>query len=182
MWRKLLKIINQLVTSVLFIVLFTTLFLLISSKISGEEANLFGYQVKTVLSGSMEPEMQTGSIILIETRGDTTEFQKNDIITFITEEHIPVTHRITEVINGGEQYMTKGDANDGPDLHPVHAENIIGTYTGVTIPYVGYVLSFATSKQGAALLLIVPGILLLLNSFIIIWRVAQYAASQKQET
>ena len=182
MWRKLLKIINQLVTSVLFIVLFTTLFLLISSKISGEDVNLFGYQVKTVLSGSMEPEMQTGSIIVIETGGDTTEFQKNDIITFITEEHIPVTHRITEVINGGEQYMTKGDANDGPDLHPVHAENIIGTYTGVTIPYVGYVLSFATSKQGAALLLIVPGILLLFHSFIIIWRVAQYAASQKQET
>lgn len=181
MWRKLLKIINQLVTSLLFITLLFTLFLVISSKVTGKDANLFGYQIKTVLSGSMEPEMETGSIIFIETVGDTTRFQENDVITFLTEENIPVTHRITEVIDSGEQYITKGDANEAADSQPVLAENIVGTYTGITIPYAGYILSFATSKQGAALLLIVPGILLLINSFIIIWRVAQYAQNDAQK-
>ncbi|MEI3611376.1 signal peptidase I SipW [Pseudogracilibacillus sp. SO30301A] len=181
MWRKLLKIINQLVTTLLTITLLITLFLVISSKITGKDANLFGYQIKTVLSGSMEPEMETGSIIFIETEGDTTQFQENDVITFLTEENTTVTHRITEVIEGGEQYMTKGDANEAVDPQPVFAENIVGTYTGISIPYAGYVLSFATSKQGAALLLIVPGILLLINSFIIIWRVVQYVQNDKQK-
>lgn len=172
---------NHLVTTILVIVLCFTLYLVITSKTSGENANLFGYQIKTVLSGSMEPDIKTGSIILIEVGGDMTRFQEDDVITYITEEEILVTHRVTEIQNGGKQFITKGDANDGVDINPVLAENIVGKYVGITIPFVGYIMSFATSKQGVALLLIAPGVLLILRSFFILWNVVRYTDQIKHQ-
>ena len=57
-------------------------------------------------------------------------------------------------------YETKGDNNNGPDLEPVLAENVIGKYADITVPYAGYALNYANSKAGAALLLIIPSLLL----------------------
>ncbi|MGM0940931.1 MAG: signal peptidase I SipW [Bacillota bacterium] len=168
--KALLKKISSGLTSLLFIFLLCMLFLVFISKVTGNEGNLFGYQLKTVLSGSMEPKIDTGSIISIKTGGDMTRFHRDDVITFNTKDDMIVTHRITEVLNDGEQYITKGDANDGHDLNPVLSENIIGYYTGFTIPYVGYVINFASSREGVALLLILPGFLLLTYSYIIIRR------------
>ena len=52
----------------------------------------------------------------------------------------------------------KGDNNNGPDLEPVLAENVIGKYADITVPYAGYALNYANSKAGALLLLIIPGV------------------------
>src|SRR5699024_6954680 len=160
--KRLLKGINHAITTVLFLVLLITLFLVISTKMSGEEPSLFGYQIKTVLSGSMEPDIKTGSILSIKEVDDPTSFQTGDVITFRTKEDILITHRIVEVKQSGQSYITKGDANDGADREPVMADNIIGSYTGFTIPYVGYILNFANSKEGTSLLLVIPGILLII--------------------
>lgn len=46
-------------------------------------------------------------------------------------------------------------------MKPVLAENVIGKYEDITVPYVGYLLNYANSKAGAALLLIIPGLFLL---------------------
>lgn len=178
-WRKYLKVINSIVTTLLFIVLLLTLFLVISTNVSGGEKSLFGYELKTVLSGSMEPDIKTGSIISIKKGGDMTRFEKGDIITFIQNEEIFVTHRIIQVDNEGEQYITKGDANNGPDSHPVLSEHVIGKYTGLTIPYVGYVMNFTNSKEGAVLLLILPGVILLGYSFVSIWRIVNQIERSK---
>jgi signal peptidase len=156
--KKVLKIMSNLLSSMLLVVLMVTLFMVVITKATGNEASLFGYQIKTVLSGSMEPSFETGSIIAIKTGGDMTRFQEGDIITFQAEEDILVTHRVIEVNNQGQEYITKGDANDGADMHPALSENIVGEYTGFTIPYAGYVMNFASTSEGAALLLIVPGI------------------------
>ena len=43
-------------------------------------------------------------------------------------------------------YETKGDNNNGPDLEPVLAENVIGKYADITVPYAGYALNYANSK------------------------------------
>lgn len=167
--KRVLKVLSNLITTVLFIVLILTLFLVISTKASGGEASLFGYQLKTVLSGSMEPDIHTGSIISIKAVENPTGFKKGDVITFQTEEDILITHRITEVNDSGNQYITKGDANDAADRDPVNAANIIGTYTGFTIPYVGYVMNFANSSEGAALLLVIPGVFLIIYAGVTIW-------------
>ncbi|WP_100012705.1 signal peptidase I SipW [Lentibacillus sediminis] len=171
MIRRIMKGISSITTFLLFVLLIATALMVISFRASGGEADLFGYQVKSVLSGSMEPEMQTGSIIAIKLGGDMTRFEKGDVITFRNADNILITHRVDQVMEGGEQYITKGDNNEEADSEPVIAQNIVGTYTGFTIPYVGYAMSFANTPEGAALLLILPGLMLFGYSVVTIWRV-----------
>src|SRR5690625_251192 len=179
--KKWFQFINRLATTFMFIVLILTLFLVVNSKISGGHVNLFGYQIKTVLSGSMEPDIKTGSIIFVKTGGDMQRFNEGDVITFKADENILVTHRITDIENDGQQYITKGDANEGADIDPVLAENVVVQYTGFTIPFVGYVMNFASSQEGAALLLILPGTLLIIYAFITIWQAARVIDRTKKQ-
>ncbi len=139
--------------------------LVISSKASGGEPQAFGYQFKSVLSGSMEPTFLTGSIIAVKpVEGDARKnLQSGDVITFVDSEKRLITHRIMEVTTSGEHvmYKTKGDNNNAADTAPVLSDNVRAEYTGITIPYIGYFINFAQSKEGGAILLIGPGILLL---------------------
>lgn len=82
--------------------------------------------------------------------------------------------------NGKVMYETKGDNNNGPDLKPVLAENVIGKYADITVPYVGYLLSYASSKAGAALLLIIPGVCLLMYSVITIFSAIRSIDNEKK--
>lgn len=170
--KNITKWISNLITVIMFMVLLVMLFVVISSKAAGGEPQIFGYQLKSVLSGSMEPSIQTGSIIAVKPSGDMTRFKVGDVITFQEEENKLITHRITEVIKNGEQvmYHTKGDNNNAEDLNPVLSENIVAEYTGFTVPYLGYFIDFAQSKKGSALLLILPGVLLLGYSGFNIWQ------------
>lgn len=88
------------------------------------------------------------------------------------EDNKLITHRITEVkeTGSGVLYTTKGDNNNAVDSNPVLADNVVGAYEGFTIPYVGYVGSFAQSPNGSIVFMIVPGILMLGYSGFTIWR------------
>lgn len=163
------------VTSVLLIVTVIVAFTIVSAKVSGKEPSIFGYEIKIVLSGSMEPEIKTGSIILNK-KVNNDAFKEGEIVTFLTEENILVTHRIIEVV--GSEYITKGDNNSGKDVQPILSQNITGKYTGVTIPYLGYVLSFANTKLGSALLLVIPGLYLVGYSVLLITRSLRQAESK----
>jgi signal peptidase I len=163
--KKAIKIFSNLITAVLFINLILMAFLVVSSKASGGEPQAFGYQLKTVLSGSMEPTFKTGSIIAVKPV-DTKEretLKEGDVITFQASEDKLVTHRIIGVKTSGKNvmYETKGDNNKTADMEPVLSANVKALYSGFTIPYVGYFIDFAQSKEGSALLLIGPGLLLL---------------------
>lgn len=171
--RILLHWINHLITFLLFALLLAVAFLVITTRASGGEPSLFGYQLKIVLSGSMEPEIKTGSVIAVKPVEDSTDFKVNDIITFVDSRNQIVTHRIIDVIGSGEnqQYVTKGDNNEHPDVEPVLRENVIAKYSGFTIPYLGYFIAFAKSQKGAVFLFIVPGVLLLIYAVFQIWSV-----------
>lgn len=166
-----LQMINKGLSILLCIVFCAVLVLVLSNKFSGGNLQILGYELKTVLSGSMEPDIKTGSVIAIKEVAEGQKFKKGDVITFMMDEHMQVTHRIAEVVKSGRVYRTKGDANDAPDLEPVLSENIVGYYTGFQIPYVGYTLNFASSKAGVALLMVLPGIFLLGYGFFNIFRV-----------
>ena len=169
--KKILKWANNLVSGILMVLLISVASVVVFTKLSGGEPQLFGYQLKTVLSGSMEPGIQTGSIIAVKLAEDKNNFKVGDVITF-QEEDILITHRITEVVQGGDSvlYRTKGDNNNAEDMNPVIASNVVAAYTGFTLPYVGYFIDFSQSKNGA-LLLLIPGFLLLLYSGYSIWKI-----------
>jgi signal peptidase I len=161
--KKVKKIVSAIITTILTVLLIFMVFVVISSKASGGEPNFLGYQLKTVLSGSMEPTFMTGSIIAVKPVKDPSNLKKDDVITFRETEDALVTHRIINVIKTGDQtmYKTKGDNNQSADSDAVLSGNIVAKYTGFTIPYAGYVIDFTKSKNGSALLLILPGLLLL---------------------
>ncbi|MBU8770754.1 signal peptidase I SipW [Cytobacillus oceanisediminis] len=163
--KKALKVISNIITAVLFINLILMAFLVVSSKASGGEPQAFGYQLKTVLSGSMEPAFQTGSVIAVKplSSEESKSLKEDDVITFQASEEKLITHRIIGVSSSGDHvmYETKGDNNKTADMEPVLSDNVRAIYTGFTIPFVGYFIDFAQSKEGSAILLIVPGILLL---------------------
>lgn len=163
--RKTLKVFSNIVTVVLFINLILIVCLVISSKASGGEPQIFGYQVKTVLSGSMEPTFMTGSVIAVKplNQEESKSLVKNDIITFQTADDMLITHRVVDVVKSGDQvmYETKGDNNNAPDLDLVLSDNVRGQYANFTVPYIGYFFNFSQSKAGSAILMVVPGLLLL---------------------
>ncbi|WAA11836.1 signal peptidase I SipW [Fervidibacillus halotolerans] len=168
--KKIIKITGNVLYGLLIATLIMLTVIVISSRASGGEPELFGYQLKIVLSGSMEPTFDTGSIIIVKKLEDPTVVKEGDIITFVYEGNQIVTHRIVDVLNqsGKVFYQTKGDNNEDPDSNLVISDNVLAKYTGMTIPYVGYLLKFASTPIGTAILLIIPGALLLGYSIIMI--------------
>ncbi|MBN3544375.1 signal peptidase I SipW [Fictibacillus barbaricus] len=174
MKKKVWKAAARLGGSMFLLVIFILAFIILSSRFTGAEPSIFGYQIKAVLSGSMEPVFQTGSIISIKQADDTDSYKKGDIITFQMEEKL-ITHRIIEVSNknGQVSYKTKGDNNDGPDMWMVPSGSVIGKYTGFTVPYAGYALNVTQSKEASALLLFIPGLILFASALFSIIKAAR---------
>lgn len=168
--KKILKGVRHSVSILLFILLICMTVAVIATQTAGKGGpELFGYHFKTVLSGSMEPDIPTGSVIGIQTSNDSDDYEEGDIITY-RHDDIFITHRIIEVKQGGNQYITKGDNNNTPDPDPVLKQQIVGVHSGLTVPYVGYATHFANSSGGRALLFIIPGFVLLGYAIYTIWR------------
>jgi len=170
--KKILNFISQFITIILFVNVIFLGILVISSKASGGEPEIMGYQLKTVLSGSMEPSILTGAVIALQPlEGKEKEtLKKGDIITFQTADNILVTHRIHKVVHSGEHvlYETKGDNNQVVDKDLVISGNVVASYSGLMIPYLGYVVDFSQSKEGSLFLLVFPGLLMLVYSISIL--------------
>ena len=168
------KMINNTLSSIMLVIFILLVIAVVLSKASGGEPAFFGYQIKSVLSGSMEPGIQTGSIVALKPGGDMNRFKKGDVITFRNEDNLLITHRVVEATmnnaTGEALYRTKGDNNDAPDMNPTSSTNVVAEYTGVTVPYVGYAMNFAVSKAGSVMLMIVPGLMLLLYALYSSWK------------
>lgn len=128
-------------------------------------ARLIGLQVFTVLSGSMEPNYHTGSLIYVK-QVDSFELEEEDVITFMLDEDTVATHRIVAVVPDEEdpsvvRFQTKGDANDAVDGSLVHYRNVIGSPV-FTIPYLGYVANYIQNPPGTYIAISAGAILLLL--------------------
>lgn len=117
----------------------------------------------TVLSGSMEPAIKTGSIVAVK---PADSYKIGDIVTFgeINRTKTPVTHRIAEmkVENGQPVYITQGDANNGPDVRTITKKDIVGKVI-FDIPYVGYAINAAKKPYGFLLLIIIPAVLVIFD-------------------
>jgi signal peptidase len=147
----------------LLLMMATLSFFLIQSRISGGVPQVAGYQMYIVLSGSMSPEFDTGSLAFVK-ETDPLAIVVGDIITFRSQSGSDslTTHRVVEVLReDGLQFVTRGDANNVNDPNPVPAENVVGTVTG-SIPYLGYVMNFVQTSTGLILLIFVPGVLIIL--------------------
>lgn len=69
----------------------------------------FGYGASVILSGSMEPELSVGDLIIV---GESESYLEGDVVVF-QEKSSLVVHRIVEI--DGDAIITQGDANNGRD-------------------------------------------------------------------
>lgn len=143
-----------------------------------------GYEMRIVQSGSMEPTIPTGSLILIHERD---RYYTNDIITFQIggRSGLPTTHRIIEdgLEAGKLVYTTKGDANDSVDPEPVYPDEVRGKVV-MWAPYLGFLLDFARQPLGFVLLIVLPAALIILEEISSLWKAwrrRQRAAQRKAE-
>lgn len=74
-----------------------------------------------VSSGSMQPELAIGDVIIIK---EVNDYKENDIITYNVNNEYLVTHRIIEI--NEDNFITKGDNNTSKDKEIVLKENIEG--------------------------------------------------------
>jgi len=143
------------------------------------------YQIKVVESGSMEPAIKVGSVVVVK---PAESYQVGDIVTYeggFKDEKgksIPVTHRIVEENTSGSltTYVTKGDANDDPDNRDVRKGQIIGKVL-VDIPYVGYVVASARQPFGFLAIILIPALLIIYDQGIIVWKEIKKMRSKKEE-
>lgn len=123
-----------------------------------------GIKLFTVQSGSMEPAIWTGSVVVVQPK---PSYAVNDVITFISEEDrgnqnpkFTTTHRVISL--DGDSFQTKGDANDAPDGSRTKTDLVIGKVI-LSIPYVGFPVNFAKTREGLIILIIVPATLIVYN-------------------
>ncbi len=135
-------------------------------------------ELKIVKSGSMEPAIMTGGIVLIKS-SDT--YVVGDIITFGEDSRgeIPTTHRIISVRESGTQtfYTTQGDANEDPDPQETPGREVIGKVL-FTMPYAGFVLDFARKPLGFVLLIGIPAGIIILDELA---RIAQEVRDMRRK-
>ena len=109
---------------------------------------VFGYQIYTVVSGSMEPEIPVGSLLYIQ-KEEPEGIEAGEVIAFYgaAESGAIITHRVVEnrVVMG--ELITKGDANEREDVRPVAYGNVIGKVV-LSLPGVGLVAEKVTSREG----------------------------------
>ena len=141
------------IISYIFFVLVALIVLLLAVSVLPITGNI---KFLIVQSGSMEPTIKTGSVVLVKPK-DT--YNLGDIITFgtISKTQAPTTHRIIEIKDN--KYITKGDANNGPDLREIKKTEVIGKMI-VSIPYIGYAVSAAKRPIGFFLIIIIPVLLI----------------------
>ncbi len=122
--KKIISILSKIVSFLVIVYVITVLPMLLN------------YHPLVVLSGSMEPTYKVGSLIYYKSRNN---YKENDPITFSLHNNI-VTHRIVKIIDN--EYTTKGDANESPDLETITIDNIKGKVCRISIPYIGYYLKY----------------------------------------
>ncbi len=118
---------------------------------------VFGYQLYTVVSGSMEPAIPVGSLLYIQS-AQPENMVPDDVIAFYggRDSTAVITHRVVENREFMGEFITKGDANEKEDMEPVSYDNFIGKVR-LAIPAAGkaaQVFSDTPGKIAAAGLIV----------------------------
>lgn len=114
-------------------------------------AAVTGLQPLVVRSGSMEPLVRTGGMVLVRTV-PAAELEVGDVVTVDRPDGLRVTHRVVELSRQGAaaELVLQGDANDDPDPLPVvvsEAGRLVWTAPGL-----GRVAAFFASARGGFVL------------------------------
>jgi signal peptidase len=126
----------------------------LTSVLFGRILPAVGHPVFVVAGPSMVPALPVGTAVALDAV-DPSRLEVGDIVTLKSGPQQAVfTHRILRIVDrdDGRWIETKGDANEHVDPSLTPATDVIGR-VGVAVPYVGYLLTLASTIPGLALLL-----------------------------
>ena len=131
----------------------------------------FGARPHTVLTGSMEPSIAAGDVV-INARISPLDARIGDVVTFRDPEDQSrlITHRVQRIRRSGSHlwFITQGDANNTTERWRIAADGELGR-VAYAIPWIGHVAVLAHTPWGLALLLVVPLLLLAGDELRRIW-------------
>jgi signal peptidase I len=126
----------------------------------------------TVMSGSMEPTINTGDVVVAR-QISPLDARVGDVVSFRDPDRggLLVTHRVRSMSRSGDKvtFVTKGDANNSSERWRVGTEDKISR-TMYRIPAVGRVLAFSHTRQGILMLVLLPLLALGALEIASIWR------------
>ena len=110
------------------------------------------HPILAVASGSMEPVLYAGDLILIEGIENAADIhtatkdadQPGDIIVFYRYNELIVHRAVEKTLNsdGTYSFKTWGDNNGWPDGGLVKESDVVGKYLGFKIPWLGNIALF----------------------------------------
>mgnify|MGYP000027211344 CR=1 FL=1 len=156
--KKRSKKIRIIVYIILIPILICNIILIIQSAIQPKETpELVGIKSYVIISGSMQPELNIGDIVIVK---KVEDLQEGDIISFRQGQSV-ITHRINEVIyeDGKTKYITKGDNNNTQDSGYVTPEQVEGVFQ-FKISRLGNLAMFVQTPIGMIVCLSIPVIIL----------------------
>lgn len=132
---------------------------------------VLGFTPLTVLSGSMQPEIPTGSVVYVA-KVSPENIKEGDVISYMLDNETVSTHRVVQILKtepydnnpSGIKYVVKGDANEKNDERPVMHSNVIGKVS-FHIPALGYVSEFIKNPPGTYIAISAGLVLLVLIFF-----------------
>ncbi len=160
---------NVILNVVIFIIIILAIVISVSTFTSTENngvPDVWGYSPFSIQTNSMSPTISQGDYIIVQ-QCDTDELVVGDIISYFTIiENVRVinTHRIVAIseTEGYCSFTTQGDnveTNQEVDELAVIAGDVIGIYTGVKVPYLGYAMTFMSTQLGFFLFILLPVLL-----------------------
>lgn len=158
--KKVLSVLGNILLTIIIIVAALMTFASLNTNDKGLP-EVFGYIMLNTQTGSMEPTIKTGDMIVTKTVENTSDLKKGDIVAFVSKEGDNViikTHRITIVNNdnGMVSYVTKGDANKTVDTEELLPQSVVSVYANIRIPLLGTIFSFLSGRLGFFLFIVLP--------------------------
>ena len=128
-----MKVVCKVLKYLLLIILLVIV--LFNFKVNNNDlVSLFGYSSLKVVSGSMQPKIKVGDVVIIK---NSNNYNINDIITF-KDDGSYITHRIIKIDNG--KITTKGDFNNKKDDKIIKTKDVVGKVI-LVIPFMGNIMN-----------------------------------------
>lgn len=176
--KRVYKIFKQIVNVlcwILIAVLVATVVFSLVTRVRGDSPMIFGYSIFRVSSGSMEPELKVGDIILIKEAENPKDIKEGEIVTFdgVNElSGLTVSHQVYKAPfqdeNGEWKLQTKGLANDYADT-AIPLENVKGVFL-CTVPFLTKVYEIFLSPWGL-LVFILLMVVIFIDEIIVIVKI-----------
>lgn len=156
---KAVRLIKNIICWILILILAITMVIFLTTRIQGNTPTVFGYTIFRISTGSMEPELMTGDVILDKVMDDETEIAVGDVITFEGGSQFDgklVTHKVIKAPytdeKGNTMLQTHGIANELDDT-PISIDQVRAKMI-CKIPYIDTLYNLFLSPCGLLIMIL----------------------------